>query len=390
MLLLSVATTMLSLGNVAQLTPDMSAMALSSRRIVLEHISATLATVLVASPIEPSSLSLVASPPTGEEIPRVQPPTPREGSAMPMGLSGINYQPDVEGQWSPPIMTTTLGTTRLDAFELSPLQQLPFTDQELYYPQFFFGSWRVKATLKRKVYPYGKSFVPSSSLLEGSPRNRQEQVGSTTTYEAHYYSTLANTMENQLTVQLGLGVPKSKIIADRAFNAISLSKVYAQLSPIEQVEWNPSVDPTRLSLTYAAQSVAEDMRPLGPRRGEVYITARQAEFSSDASCFAAAERCRSVTLLSRNAIVSDTESITEFHQVEPNIVRATNRIAVYLTPNPNSREGVMWQTVGGKAVAFFDYEIEMERILQSFVVDGQAEEVQRACVRTPKDVVQCE
>jgi hypothetical protein len=386
MLLLFVVTTVLSLGNVAQSRPAMSAMALSSRRILLEQISTTLVTV--ASNAEPSSSSTVAAQ-YGAQVVRGEQPTPGGGVMMPAGLSGVKLQPDMDGQWNPPTMTTTLGKTRIGALELSPLQQLPFTDQELYYPRFLFGSWQVRATLKRKIYPYGKSFVPSSSLLEGSPRNRQEQVGSTTTYEAHYYSTLANTIENQLTVQLGLGIPKSKIIADRSFNAISLSKAYTQLSPIEQVEWNPSKDPTHLSLTYAAQSVAEDMRPLGPRRGEVYITARQSEFPSD-SCFAGAEHSRSVLLLSRNAIVSDTESVTEFHQVGPNEVRATNRIAVYLTPNPNSREGVMWQQVGGKAIALFDYEIEMERILQSFVVDGGREEVQRACVGTPKDVVQCE
>lgn len=385
---LSVVTTILSLGIVAQSRPTMSAMVLSSRRILLEHISTSLATAMIATPTELSSLSTVAVQ-QGMDGPRGGPPTPGGLSMMPIGMSGLKLEPDVDGQWSPPIMTTTLGTTRIDALELSPLQQLPFTDQELYYPQFLFGSWQVKATLKRKIYPYGKAFVPSRSLLEGSPRNRMEQVGSTTTYESHYFSTLANTIENQLTVQLGLGVPKSKIIADRSFNTIALSKAYAQLSPIEQVEWNPSKDPTRLSLTYAAQSVAEDMRPLGPRRGEVYITARQTEFLSD-SCFACAERSRSVTLVSRNAIVSDTESITEFHKVGPNMVMATNRIAVYLTPNPNSREGVLWEKVGGKAVAFFDYEIEMERILQTFVVNGDGEEVQRACVRTPKDVVQCE
>ena len=67
---------------------------------------------------------------------------------------------------------------------------------------------------------------------------------------------------------------------------------------------------------------------------------------------------------------------------------AWSRIAVYLTPNPNSREGILWQQTGGKAVAFFDYELEMTRIKEEFTMaDGST--VQRACVLTPKDVIQC-
>jgi hypothetical protein len=220
----------------------------------------------------------------------------------------------------------------------------------------------VTATLKQKIYPYGKYYVPSSSLIEGSPRNRQEQVGSTTSYEMHYFTALPNnSLDKQVTVQLGSGAQKSKIIADRAFNAISISNAYKQLTPIQEVDWDPSKDPTRLSLSFGSQPLAEDMRPLGPRRGEVYITARQLESLSD-TIYACSERSRSVTLVTRNAIVSDTESITEFRQISPTRVEATNRIAVYLTPNPNSREGMLWQQVAGKAVAFFDYDVVMERV----------------------------
>lgn len=92
---------------------------------------------------------------------------------------------------------------------------------------------------------------------------------------------------------------------------------------------------------------------------------------------ACAEKSRSVTISPGSVVVSDTESITEFQKIEPDKVKAVNRIAVYLTPNPNSREGVLWQEVRGKAVAFFDYELEMQR------KDGEI------CVATPKGVLQC-
>lgn len=304
------------------------------------------------------------------------------------GLSSPRLVSIGESAWSPPPLASELGNTRILAKELNPTQQMPFGDRELYYAPFLFGAWNVTATLKRKVYPYGTSFLPSKSLIEGSPRNRMEQVGDSTCYELHYFSTLANDFQNKLTVNLGLGVPKSKIIADRAFDAISISMAYKHFTPVQEVDWNPSKDPTHLSISFGAAPLAEDMRPLGKRRGEVYIVARQTETVSD-TIFACSERSRSVILATGAVVVSDTEGITEYHKNDDNHITATSRIAVYLTPNPNSREGVLWQQVGGKAVAFFDYDIQMERILESFTLENGAK-VEKACVKTPKDYMQCE
>ena len=304
--------------------------------------------------------------------------------------SRVNYQPTGEGlSWTPPPLTTKLGNDRIGASELSPLipKLSPFADQELYYAPFFFGSWNVTATLKRKLYPYGTDVLPSKSLIEGSPRNRQETVGDPgVAYQLDFFSTLADTVANQVTVNLGLGVPKSRIIADRAFSAKSISRAYQQLTPVQDVVWDPSRDPTRLTLSFGAGPVADDMRPLGQRRTEIYITARDSEQVGN-NVFCAAERNRIVMLSPGNVVVSDTETITEYRLLDPDTISATSRIAVFLTPNPNSREGVLWQQLGGKAVAFFDYELQMKRNEETFLVNGK--ETKRACVTTPKDVIQC-
>jgi hypothetical protein len=307
---------------------------------------------------------------------------------LPMS-SGAPILPYAEGDWTPTSPKTKLGSSRISSKSSSPLQQAPFASQELYYAPFLFGAWDVKATLKQKMYPFGKDFVPSKSLIEGSPRNRNEQVGDTTSYEVHYFSTLADTLSNQITVNLGLGVPKPKIIADRAHNAISMSSAYHQLTPVKEVEWDYRADPTRLTLQFGAGPVADDMRPLGQRRGEVYLLARTSEESDDGSVYCAAERSRSVALGPGTVVVSDIETITEFQKVDSETVSAVSRVAVYLTPNPNSREGVLWQQVGGKAVAFFDYELSMKRINDEFTL-ANGSKVLRPCVQTPKDVIQCE
>jgi len=307
---------------------------------------------------------------------------------MPGGSASFN--PLVEGDFEiSTLIKTELARSRIQASQLSPVQQMPWDAQELYYAPFLFGAWNVTATLKRKVFPYGPKFLPSRSLLEGSPRNREEKVGNTVAYPVHYFSTLANTLKNQATVQLGLGVPESKIIQDRSFNAISVSAAYQQFAVVQDVEWDYRKDPTKVVLTFGAGPLADDMRPLGQRRTEVFLTARQTDIAvDDSNYFATAERSRSVMLAPGNIIVSDTETTTEFRRLTDDHVTAVSRIAVYLSPNPNSREGVMWQQVGGKAVAFYDYEVDMLRKKEEFVLeDGSTQE--RPCVRTPKDIVQC-
>ena len=224
--------------------------------------------------------------------------------------------------------------------------------------------------MKQKIYPYGTNYLPSTSLYEGSPRNRKEQPGDTTSYQLHFFSSSSNKPEldsdARILVDLNQGITKTKIIADRAYNAKSMSVSYKQLSKVEDVLWDYKKDPTRLTLKFG--TLGEDMQPLGERRGEVYINARKSESGKDESTgesvFCASERVRSAILIPGDVVVSDTETITEYRVVDGsggNHVRAISRIAVYLTPNPNSREGLLWQDIGGKAVAFFDYDIDMIR-----------------------------
>ena len=204
--------------------------------------------------------------------------------------------------------------------------------------------------------------------------------GDTTSYELHYFS--PNTDGDKIT-------EKSKISADRVFNALSLSSAYKQLSQVEEVTWNYKKDPTRLTIVFS--SLAEDMQPLGQKKAEIYLTSRKSESGIEPTTgepvFCASERLRSVVLVPGNVVVSDTETITEFQVVKGSggdHVKATSRIAVYLTPNPNSREGILWQDVNGKAVAFFDYEIDLKRLQQ---VDSEGQ--RQVCVMSPSGTNQC-
>ena len=248
---------------------------------------------------------------------------------------------------------------------------------------FLFGTWDVVSTLKRKIYPYGIQYLPSNSLYEGSPRNRNEKPGDKTQYEMRFFSSSNKNVvksnvnndrnidyEAPINIDLDQSISDLKIIADRSFNAKSLNFAYKQLSQVEDVIWDYTKDPTRLTLQFG--TLGEDMQPLGERRGEVYINSRRSEVGTDPNTneaiFCAVERLRSVVLVPGDVVVSDTETITEYRVIDGsdgNHVKAMSRIAVYLTPNPNSREGLLWQNVGGKAVAFFDYDVDLRRKLSN-------------------------
>lgn len=311
-----------------------------------------------------AAASIIASTLLGGSDPAFADPL---NALIPVGSGALRQQPYVvqSDTWKEPVLNTKLGISRIGSNSLSPIQQKPFSPQDVFYPSFLFGSWEVESTLVQKLYPFGPDFVPSKSLIEGSPRNRLEQVGSSTKYEAHYFSATADTSK----IDLSLGVEKTKIIADRRFNSISMSRAYQQLTPIEEVGWDYKSDPTRLSLRFSAGPLTEDMRPLGQRRGEVYLTARQTELAANGS-FCAAERSRSVIVGPGTVTAMDQESITEFQSQSDGSVNAISRVAVYLTPNPNSREGVLWQQVNGQAVAFFDYTWIMKPLLETTEVSG--------------------
>ena len=262
---------------------------------------------------------------------------------------------------------------------------------------------------------YGNVANSNESVLHSG----DEQVGDEANYQARFFSTIADTPSNQLTVNLGLGVPQTKIIADRAFNIQSMSSGYKQTAVIDNVDWDYRKDPTRLTINAQLFStVAKDdnettgerrqeqqQRLLGKQRSEVYLSARKTEDGPSMTSFAFAERSRTVTVGPGNVAANDQEVVTEYTLVPDDndddkrgdTVRAISRVAVFLTPNPNSREGVLWQQIGGRAVAMYDYELLFKRNRESFDLksedsDGNVttQTITRPCVQTPKDVVQCQ
>lgn len=127
--------------------------------------------------------------------------------------------------------------------------------------------------------------------------------------------------------------------------------------------------------TNTREQVGRDMQPLPKRRQELFINRLQFESPrADGRQYVSSEFIRTVTL-SRAVTVSDTETLTLYELQPDGRVVGRQRVAVYLTPNPNNREGALYFETGGRAVALFDYSFKMSR-------SGD-------CVETPKGVQQC-
>jgi len=91
---------------------------------------------------------------------------------------------------------------------------LPFSPNQLYFPSWLFGEWQVSSRLRKKTFPAGTTVLPPR-LRQGTFRCSTEDVGDECEVRARFFSTLADSWENNLRVNLGLGAPSASIIGVR-------------------------------------------------------------------------------------------------------------------------------------------------------------------------------
>ena len=96
---------------------------------------------------------------------------------------------------------------------------------------------------------------------------------------------------------------------------------------------------------------------------------RQSAPRAEAAAFAFSEATRTVFLAQRRELssVTDAETICSFVRGggggdDDDVIMARQRVLRFLTPNPNSAEGVLWSEASGRAVASLEYELRLERI----------------------------
>ena len=283
-----------------------------------------------------------------------------------------------------------------------PWQQPPWAAKQLYYPRFMFGEWQVDMTFSAVRAPLGRKLVPQGFLDAADAAAEDGGVGSTYSFRQRFYSTLPDTFENNMIVQLGLGMPRDAIIADRAYNSRQSTDAFlGYAGAVSSSEYDPSNSPLRQVLMLG--TLGPDAAPLPPRRIELYINALRSESGAagggseaeqprepsiynageagrPGETFATGERLRQVMVGVRQADVTDYELLHEYRLEKDGLVTGRQRSALYLQP-----QQAQYFEAGGRAVAVYDYDFVMRRVPPQ----GDAPEGALACVPTPKGVVQC-
>lgn len=258
----------------------------------------------------------------------------------------------------------------------------PWAPKQLYYPRWMFGEWQVDMEFVALRTPLGRDFVPRGFLQAAEAPAEEGGLGSTYSFRQRFYSTLPDTLDNRLRVNLGLGMPRDAIIADRAFNTRESTNAFLGWQAVDDVEYDPRAAPLRQVVTLSR--LAPDTAPLPPRRLELFINALSQEDGPPEggadTAFYTSELCRQVLLGVRQVEVKDYEIMHSYRLTGPGAAEGRQRSCLYLQP----QEERFFQAAG-RAVAVYDYRFSMRRLPPP----GDAPSGAAACVQTPKAVWQC-
>ena len=256
----------------------------------------------------------------------------------------------------------------------------------LCYPSWLFGEWAASSRLASFTTPLGPRFAPATAVAAAAA-----DTGKDVAFSARFYATLPDSFDNSVRVALG-ALPRSSIVADRAFNTKSLTEATLRRpGSVAEVAYDLRASPNRLSLTYSGS---------GSRRAELFLSALRSDpvdtpGGSDAGdagsvphVFCTAECTRQAAFgggpSGRGGGVSDVADFLilcrfERDAADPGLVTLRQRVGVFLNPQDNQ-----YFQAANQAVGIYDYDCTLRRVATPDGSGGVA-----VCVETPKGVTQC-
>jgi len=212
----------------------------------------------------------------------------------------------------------------------------------LRFPAWMEGEWHVRSRPLANTAPLGLRFLPADLT-----RMRLGDVSGAAAAPLEYTVRFVRRGDS--------------VVSDRAFNLKAVQNAAAGYARVDSVSFDGV---NELKVNYSP--FGKNGTYPGPSRADIYIQWRRQSdaLRDDASVFAFAESTRSVLISSQRSAssVSDAETICSFDRRSPTEIVARQRVLRYLTPNPNSAEGLLWSEAQGKAVAFLDYELLLNRV----------------------------
>eukprot|EP00747_Dinoflagellata_sp_TGD_P186820 gnl/TRDRNA2_/TRDRNA2_44140_c0_seq1.p1 gnl/TRDRNA2_/TRDRNA2_44140_c0~~gnl/TRDRNA2_/TRDRNA2_44140_c0_seq1.p1 ORF type:complete len:396 (+),score=17.21 gnl/TRDRNA2_/TRDRNA2_44140_c0_seq1:23-1210(+) len=216
----------------------------------------------------------------------------------------------------------------------------------LTFPPWMEGRWEVTSNPVANTAPLGRRYLPKdvSKMKLGDLTSASVPPLS---YEVRFARRLSD----------------GAIVSDRAANLRAVQNAAAGFSRVATVSFDGE---SKVSVTYSP--TGRNGSFVGRSRAEVFINYRkQSAPRADLREFAFAEGTRTVLISQQQSLALDAETLCLFERAADDdagksVVHARQRVLRFLTPNPNSEEGVLWGEAGGRAVALLDYKLRLVRI----------------------------
>lgn len=214
----------------------------------------------------------------------------------------------------------------------------------LIFPAWMEGNWVLTSRPLANSAPLGRRYLPSdlSRMRLGDLSNIS---ASPLTYTVRFFKRPSD----------------GAVVSDRASNLQSVQDAAAGYARVESVEFDGA---GKLSVRYSP--FGRNGTFPGPSRSEIYINWRRQSKPSSSGAFVFSEATRTVYLAPAQqrelSTISDAETLCRFERLDADTIAGRQRVLRYLTPNPNSAEGVLWGETNGRAVATLEYEFLLRRV----------------------------
>ena len=220
---------------------------------------------------------------------------------------------------------------------------------KLTFPPWLEGRWSVTSRPLSIAAPLGRRFLPADLS-----RIRTGDVSNLGAPPLNYEVIFRKRQDGA-------------VVSDRANNLRAVQDAAAGYSRVDSASFDGR---GKISVTYSP--FGRNGTYPGPSRAEVYINwRRQSSPRADSDAFVFAGATRTVYLAQRRELstISDAETLCSVERGDAvqaegggRVVAARQRVLRYLTPNPNSAEGVLWSEAGGRAVAALEYALLLTRL----------------------------
>ncbi|MCX8078881.1 MAG: hypothetical protein N3D76_09565 [Geminocystis sp.] len=214
--------------------------------------------------------------------------------------------------------------------------------QDLYFPEWFEGEWEVTSVLEEQIAPMAPKLVTPG--FENNKRYLNKEVN----FEVRY-------IRDKIAPKFSLFFPdtfsgKEVIVADRAFNGLAIAKAYLGEENVQSVTVNPK-NPNEQTTILTENNklistvIGRQQETVSPTRFITCEITRQF-FSSPEGVY------KNEPILYVNLV----ETLTDYNLVEPNLIRAKQWTAIYL-----SWEDPDYFLALNRPVALYFYNIELRK-----------------------------